>query len=155
MFCISLFPLFPILFTFFRSCIISIFAAFIIVRVLRIPTSPLFYRIPAGTATLSQRCHNVVVDVVTTLSQGRCWRCHNVVARLKMRIVPTSVSDVVTTSLSNVVKTLTQRCYNVATRLSTGFLGLFDEDYSDLFPFIKTRDSYKIAKWHQTHIVSL
>ena len=110
---------------------------------------------PAGTATLSQRCHNVVVDVVTTLSQGRCWRCHNVVARLKMRIVPTSVSDVVTTSLSNVVKTLTQRCYNVATRLSTGFLGLFDEDYSDLFPFIKTRDSYKIAKWHQTHIVSL
>ena len=94
-------------------------------------------------------------DVVTTLPQRRCWRCHNVVARLKMRNVPTSVSDVVTTSLSNVAKTLTQRWFNVATRLSTGFLGLFDEDYSDLFPFIKTRDSYKIAKWHQTHIVSL
>ena len=136
MFCISLFPLFPILFTFFRSCIISIFAAFIIVRVLRIPTSPLFYRIPAGTATLSQRCHNVVVDVVTTLWHGRKW------------VVPTSVYDVVTTSLSDVIKTLPQRCCNVATTFSIGFLGHFTTDYSDFFPFIETWESYKSAKWH-------
>ena len=87
-------------------------------------------------------------DVVTTLSQRRCWRCHNVVARSKMRVVPTSVSDVVTTSLSNVVKTLPQRCYNVATTLSIGLLGHFTTDYSDFFPFIETWESYKSAKWH-------
>ena len=39
-------------------------------------------------------------DVVTTLSQHRCWRCHNVVARSKMRVVPTSAL---------------RRCHNVAT----------------------------------------
>ena len=78
-------------------------------------------------------------DVVTTLSQRRCWRCHNVVARSKMWVVPTSVSDVVTTSLSNVVKTLPQRCYNVATTLSIGLvLGHFTMDYSDFFPFTET-----------------
>ena len=73
-------------------------------------------------------------DVVTTLSQ----RCHNIVARSKMRVVPTSVSNVVTTLLSNVVKTLPQRCYNVATTLSIGLLGHFATDYSDFFPFIET-----------------
>ena len=77
-------------------------------------------------------------DVVTTLSQRRCSRCHNVVARLKMRVVPTSVSDVVTTLLSDVIKTLPQRCCNVATTLSIGFLGHFTTDYSDFFPFIET-----------------
>ena len=80
---------------------------------------------PAGTATLWQRCH-VVVNVVT-LWHGRKW------------VVPTSVSDVVTTSLSNVVKTLPQRCYNVATTLSTGLvLGHFTMDYSDFCPFTET-----------------
>ena len=54
----------------------------------------------AGTATLWQRCHNVVDDVVTTL-------------RSEMRVVPTSVSDVATTSLSDVVK-LSSRYHNVA-----------------------------------------
>ena len=29
--------------------------------------------VPAGTATLWQRCHNIVVDVVTTLWHGRKW----------------------------------------------------------------------------------
>ena len=87
-------------------------------------------------------------DVVTTLSQRCCWRCHNVVARSKMRVVPTSVSDVVTTSLSNVVKTLPQRCCNVATTLSIGLLGHFTTDYSDFFPFIETWESYQSAKWY-------
>ena len=87
-------------------------------------------------------------DVATTLSQRRCWRCHNVSARSKMRFVPTSVSDVVTMSLSDVVKTWQQRCYNVATTLSIGFLGHFTTDYSDLFPFIETWENYKSAKRH-------
>ena len=57
-------------------------------------------------------------DVVTTLSQHYWWRCHNIVARSKVRVVPTSVSDVMTTPQSDIVKTLPQRCYNVATRLT-------------------------------------
>ena len=87
-------------------------------------------------------------DVVTTLSQRRCWRCHNVVARSKMRVVPTSVSNVVTTSFSDVIKMLPQRCCNVATLLSIGFLGHFTTDYSHFFPFNETWESYKSAKWH-------
>ena len=55
---------------------------------------------------------------MTSLSQRRSWRCHNVVARLEMRVVPMSVSDIVTTSLSSVVKTLPQRCYNVTTAVT-------------------------------------
>ena len=39
-----------------------------------------------------------------------------------MRVVPTSVSNVVTTSLSDVIKTLPQRCCNVATTFSIGEL---------------------------------
>ena len=65
-----------------------------------------------------------------------------------MRVIPTSVSDVVTTSLSDVIKTLPQHYYNVATTLSIGFLGHFTTDYSDSFPFIETWESYKSAKWH-------
>ena len=57
-------------------------------------------------------------DVVTTLSQHYWWRCHNIVARSKVRVVPTSVSDVMTTPQSDIVKTFPQRCYNVATRLT-------------------------------------
>ena len=86
-------------------------------------------------------------DVVTTLSIRCCWRCHNVVAWLKMRLVPTSAFDV-TTSLSDVIKALPQRCYNVATTLSTGFLGHFTMDYFDFFSFIETWESYKRARWH-------
>ena len=86
-------------------------------------------------------------DVLTTLWQRRCWRCH-VVARSKMRAVPTSVSDVLTTLLSGVIKTLPQRCCKVAKKLSIGFLGYLTTDYSDFFPFIETRESYKSAKWY-------
>ena len=71
----------------------------------------------------------------------------NVVAWSKMRVVPRSVSDVVATSLFDVVKTLPQHCYNVATTSSIGFLGHFTTDYSDFFPFIEMRESYKSAKW--------
>ena len=78
---------------------------------------------PAGRATLRKRCH-------------------------KMRVVPMSVSDIVTTLPTSAVKTLPQRCYNVATKLSIGFLGHFTMDYSDLFPFIEMWESYKSAKWH-------
>ena len=82
-------------------------------------------------------------DVVTTLLKRRCWRCHNVAARSKMRVVLTSVSDVVTTSLSNVVKKLPQRCYNVTTTLSIALLCHFTTDYSDFFPFIETWKLHK------------
>ena len=55
-----------------------------------------------------------------------------------MRVVPTSVSNVETKSLSNVVETLPQHCYNVATTLiSIEFVGHFITDYSDLFPVIE------------------
>ena len=56
------------------------------------------------------------------VSQLAQRRCHNVAARSKMRVVPTSVSNVVTTSLSDVVKKMPQSCYNVATTLSFGLL---------------------------------
>ena len=56
--------------------------------------------------------------------------CDNVVAWSKMRVVPTSVSDV--------VKSLPQRCCNVAATLSIGLLGYFTTDYSDFFPFTQT-----------------
>ena len=65
-------------------------------------------------------------------------RCDNVVAWSKMRVVPTSVSGFVTTLLSNVVKKLPQRCYNIATTLLIGLLGHFTTDYSDFFPFVET-----------------
>ena len=68
---------------------------------------------------------------VSGFAQLEQRRCHNVVARSKIRVVPTSLSDVVTTSLSDVAKTLSKRCYNVATTLSIGFLGHF-------FSFIET-----------------
>ena len=68
-------------------------------------------------------------DIVTTFSQRCCWCCHNAVARSKIRVLPTSVFDVATTSLSDVIKTLPQHCYNVATILTTGFLDNFTTDY--------------------------
>ena len=58
---------------------------------------------------------------MTTLSQRRGWRCHNVVRRSKMRVVATSVSDVVTTSLFNVVKMLAQRHDNIKQLVSRPF----------------------------------
>ena len=97
-----------------------------------------------------RRCDNVV----TTSSQRR-WRCHDVLTRSKMRVVPTSVSDVVTTSLSNVIRTLPQRCCNVATTFSIGFLGHFTTDYSDFYPFIEMWESYQSAKWFKHTTSSL
>ena len=52
-------------------------------------------------------------------------RCHNVVARSKIRVVATSISNVVTTSLYDVAKMLPQRCYNVATTSTNGCIGAF------------------------------
>ena len=86
-------------------------------------------------------------NVVTTLSQSRCWRCHSIVSQSKMRVVPKSVS-VAITSLLDVIKKLSERCYNVATTLNIGFLGHFTTDYPDFFPFIKTWESYKSVMWH-------
>ena len=60
-----------------------------------------------------------------------------------MRVVATSVSDFVTTLLSNVVKKMPQRYYNVATTLSIWFLDHFITDNSDFFPAIETWESYK------------
>ena len=82
------------------------------------------------------------------VSQLAQRRCDNVVALSKMRVVPTSVSDVVTMSLSDVIKTLPQRCYNVTATLTIGFLDHFATEHSDFFPFIKTWGSYESAKWH-------
>ena len=59
------------------------------------------------TQLAQRRCDNVVTTSLLTLSQ-----------RSKMRVVPMSVSDVVTTPLSNVIKTLPQRSCNVATTFS-------------------------------------
>ena len=55
---------------------------------------------PAGTATLWQRCHNVVVDVVTTLWHGRKWELYR-------RQFPTL--------WQRRSPTLSRRCLNVAT----------------------------------------
>ena len=73
-------------------------------------------------------------NVVTTWSQRPCWRYHNVVARLKMRVVPKSVSDVVTTLLADVIKTLPQRCYNVAITLNIDFLAILLQTILISFP---------------------
>ena len=78
------------------------------------------------TQLAQRRCDNVATTSLLTLSQ-RCGTVEN-----------ESCTDVVT-SLSNVVKTLPQRCYNVATTLSIGLvLGHFTMDYSDFFPFTET-----------------
>ena len=59
------------------------------------------------------RCVNVVVDIVTTLRHGREW------------VAPTSIYNVVTTSLSRVAKTLPQsyykRCHNIKHWISRPF----------------------------------
>ena len=85
------------------------------------------------------------------LAQLAQRRYHNVVTtslltRSKTRVVPTSVSVVVTTSLSGVIKTLRQRCCNVATAFNIGFLGQFTTGYCDFFRFIETWESYQNAK---------
>ena len=80
--------------------------------------------LPAGTATLWQRCLNVVVDVDTTLWHGRKWELYR-------RQFPTL--------WQRRSPTLSRRCYNVATTLSIGLvLGHFTMDYSDFFPFTET-----------------
>ena len=73
---------------------------------------------PAGTATLWH---------------GRKWE-------LCQRRKPTSLSDV--------IKTLSQRYSNVATTFNIWFLGNVTTDYSDFFLFIKTCESYQSAKWY-------
>ena len=117
--------------------VIKTFEVFVLVFTLLHPSGCLQRRI----LNLVEHLPSWHSDVVTTLWQRRCWRCHNVVTRSQIRVAPTSVSDVVTTSLSDVIKTLPQRCCNVATTFSIGFLGHFTTDYSDFFPFIETWES--------------
>ena len=68
---------------------------------------------------------------LASFSQLAQRRCDNVVttsrltARSKMRVVATSVSDVVTMSLYEVAKTLPQSCYNVTTTSTNGCVGAF------------------------------
>ena len=59
-----------------------------------------------------------------------------------------AVATLVSNDVHNVVKTLLQRCYNVATTLSVEFLGYFITDNSDFFPVIKMWESYKSTTWH-------
>ena len=61
-----------------------------------------------------------------------CWPCHDVVTRSKMSCANVG-SDVMITLLSDVIKTLSQRCCNVASTFSIGFLGYFT---TDLFWFL-------------------
>ena len=89
--------------------------------------------------------------ITAQLAQRRCDNV--VVAQSKMRVVPTSVSDVATMSLSDVVKTLSQRYYNVATTLNIGLPGHFTTDYSNFFPFIEARVAKVLSGIK--HIVSL
>ena len=49
----------------------------------------------------------------------------DVLTMLKMRVVATSVSDAVTTSLYDVAKRLPQSCYKVATTPTNGCAGAF------------------------------
>ena len=60
-------------------------------------------------------------DVVTTLSQHRCWPCHNIMGHSKMRVVPKSVSDVAITSLFDVIKKFSQRRHNIKHSISRPF----------------------------------
>ena len=68
------------------------------------------------------------------------WLYHNVVARSRREI-----SNDVKIALSRVVKTLPQRCYNVATTLSIWFLDHFITDNSDLFS--QLRNMRKLQKY--------
>ena len=62
-----------------------------------------------------------------------------------MRVVATSVSDVVTMSLYDVVKTLPQRCYNVATTSTNGCAGAFQLRINDnSFPTSKRKRVTKL-----------
>ena len=76
-----------------------------------------------------------------TATLWRGWRCHNVTARSKMRVVATSVSGIVTKLLSDVVRTMPQRCYNVTTTLTIWFVNHFITDNSDFFPALSIESS--------------
>ena len=58
-----------------------------------------------------------------------------------MRVVATSVSGIVTTLLSDVVKTMPQRSYNVTTTLTIWFVNHFITDNSDFFPALSIESS--------------
>ena len=76
--------------------------------------------------TVNSGVLNTDISIETLdISQLVKWSCDNVVARSKMRVVATSVSDAVTMLLCNVTKTLLQSCYNVATTSTNGCAGAF------------------------------
>ena len=56
---------------------------------------------------------------------------------MSQAFVVMSVSDTVTNSWDDVVKTLLQRSYNVTTTLTNGLLGAFIPDDSEFFPVIE------------------
>ena len=84
---------------------------------------------PAGTATLSQGCHNVVVDVVTTLWHGRIWKLYR-------RQFPTL--------WQRRSPTLSRRCLNVATTLPQHWITR--PFYYGLFWFLSLHRNVKITK---------
>ena len=135
----------PLFFTiFFKKCISSLFRTKYIENKFNLKL--FFLPIFSWTVTLAwATTHFPPSQNFLFWKENPSWHS-NVVTRSKMRVVPLSVSEVVTTLLSDVIKTLPQRCCNVATTLSIGFQGHFTTDYSDFFPFIEKRESYKSAK---------
>ena len=82
---------------------------------------------------------------VMCLQPANTATCHSVVARSKMRVVQTSVSNIVTTSLYDVAKTLSKRCYNVATTSTNGCVGAFQLRIIDnSFPTSKHKRATKL-----------
>ena len=74
------------------------------------------WRIPNACSVLSK--HKIVV---TTLSQLRTFGRIDAVSSLEMKVLPTSVDNVVATLKSDVVATLCQRISNVVTTLQSNF----------------------------------
>ena len=90
---------------------------------------------PAGTATLWQRCHNVVVDVVTTLWHGRKWElCQRRFPTLWQRRSPT----------------LSRRCHNVLQRRHNSQHWISRPFYYRLFWFLSLQRNMRelSGKWY-------
>ena len=84
------------------------------------------------------------IGAISQLAQ-RC--CDNVVTTMLLTLgqLCDTVENETSLTLSDVIKTLPQRCCNVVTTFSIGFLGHFTTDYSDFFPFIETWESSVVS----------
>ena len=79
-------------------------------------------------------------DVVTTLLQRRCWRCHNVAARSKMTVVSFWRCDnVALQRCQEVASTLLQRRHNIKHCITLPF-------YYGLFWFLSLHRNLKVTK---------